>query len=251
MVNSKIQILPSTETSLRQGVDVREILEIVIRRKWVILAIAAPIILLSIVGTLRSADVVTASARVLIEGDQPDQLTNRIGRMDYDEVMATAAQIGMSIPVAELAAAALVDSMPGLAMSDPNFAGAVSAQDLRDALLGGVDCGQVGESRILRISFTDANPRFSIMAVEALMEAFMEYSVESVRNHRAIGYFEEQIAIVQAEIDDLMRQRASVLNESGYSTFKISAQAESNYSGVVDLDYQRAKSRRLGPSGEA
>ena len=202
-----------------RGIDAKSILTIMFRRKAIILAVSLPIIAIATIGTLRSTDIMTASARVMIESKDRSELSYRNVRDNYDEIMATASQIGMSIPVSERAAAVLIDSMRVLAAEDKAFAGEISLDDLRGALLGGVDCSQVGESRILRIAFSDPNAHFALMAAKALTDAFITYSIEGGRNKNAASYFEEQIAFVHAEIDSLMALRAAILTESGYSTF--------------------------------
>ncbi len=245
MENSVDKIQPSVPYS-PAGLDFKRILAISFRRRWLILAIALPILIVATVGTIRSTDMVTASSRVMIEANDTDELMYRSGRSDFTEILATAAQISMSIPVADKAATALMDSIPLLAEDDPDFQGEITQADLRDALLSGVDCGPVGESRIMRIAFSAPNPRFSLMAVDAITEAFIQYSVDRVRNKKAIGYFDEQIADTHSEIDSLLTVRAEILNSSEYSTFKISAQTESNHTRVLELDYQRARSARSG-----
>ena len=245
MIVPRAQTYQPVRAHTGRAVDLKGILSIVFRRRHIIFSVVLPIIFIATIGTLRSTDVVTARSRVLIEASMAGELSYRSGNENYDEIMATAAQIVMSVPVSEKAATALLDSVSVLAVDDPEFAGEITVTDLRDVLLGGVDCGQVGESRILNIAFSDANPRFSLMAVGALTDAFIEYNIESGKNLNATSYYEEQIALVHAEIDSLMAIRAGILNDSGYSTFRFLAQTESNFSSVMDLDYQRAKSRRM------
>jgi len=232
------------------GLDLKSILAVSFRRRWLIVAVALPIIILAAYGTLNSTDIVTASARVLIEPNTSDQLTFRSSREDITEVIATAAQVGMSIPVADIAAISIIDSVRSLGDEDPNFAGEITHKDLMESLLGGVDCGPVGESRIMRISFSDPSPKFSLMAVGALTEAFIDYSVSSSKKTKALEYFDDQISNAHAEIDSLLSSRAKILNDSGFSIFETTAKTQSNYSGVIDLDYQRAKSKRKGVQGK-
>jgi len=244
---SNMQIQKHQQLSIvtSAALDFKSILAVSFRRRWLIAAIAVPIVLLAAYGTLSSTDIVTASARVLIESNNSDQLAFRSNREDITEIIATASQVGMSIPVAGIAAVALLDSMESLSQEDPNFSGEITQQDLTDALLGGVDCGPVGESRIMRIAFSDPNPKFCLMAVDALTEAFIDYSVEASKKTKALDYFDEQISNAHAEIDSLLGMRANILNLSHYSILETSAKTQSNYSGVLDLEYQRAKSRMV------
>ncbi len=229
----------------KPGIDMKDLLAVVFRRRWVILAVALPIMVMAFIATLRSADVVTAGARVLIEASNSDQLQYTIARDDFNEVLATAAQVCMSLPVAEKAATALQDSIPHLAGTNADYVSKLSHVDLRDLIVNNLDCGQVGESRILRIMFSDPSARFALMADRAVTDAFIEYNIESQRNIPAISYFDEQIAAVQSEVDSLMTERAGILNASGYSTYRTSAQSDQSSTGNLELDYQRARSKRM------
>ena len=226
--------------------DAKEILSIIIRRRWLILAIVVPIILAAFIGTLRTTSSVTASTLVMVEPRQPENPTLGGGSINDDVVMSTAAQLAMSIPVAEKAAAALIDSIPGLAENDMSMQGLDSEVDLMGALLDGVDCRQREESNVLQITYSHQNERFSLLAVGALTTAFIDYNIERRQNPRAINYYTEQIRSVQTEVDSLMTDRAVVLNSAGISAFTDNPTASVNQIRFLEQEYFRARSNRLG-----
>ncbi len=229
-----------------QAIGPKELLAVVIRRRWIILGIAVPIIIVATIGTLRSADIVSASARVLVEVGQAESPTLSPARIDYNVVMSSAAQVAMSVPVAAKAAAALVDSLPALHADDPRLETLRGARGLQAALLNGVECSQVGESNILNIAYRHQSPRFTLAAVGAIMNAFIEYSIESQQNPHAIDYYNEQITTLQAEIDALMTRRAEIRARAGYTSLQANAQTGISHMLTLDQDYVRARSRREG-----
>jgi uncharacterized protein involved in exopolysaccharide biosynthesis len=222
----------------------RDLFAALIRRRWIALGIALPIILVAVIGTLRSSDVVSASARVMIEAKQPENPTFGYVSVDYTVLMSTAAQVALSIPVADKAAAALVDSLPALVAADPALARVDTPAKLRDVLLGGVDAAQVGESNILSIAFRHTDPRLCLAAVGALTEAYIDYSIESQQNTRAIGYYTDQINGVQAELDTLMSRRARILGAAGYSVLQSDAASGVSQIMVLEQEYFKTRAKR-------
>ncbi len=74
-----------------------------------------------LLATLNTTDSVTASTRVVIETRQPESTSFGHVSVDYDVLMSTASQVAISIPVAERAALALMDSLPVLAGEHLDF----------------------------------------------------------------------------------------------------------------------------------
>jgi uncharacterized protein involved in exopolysaccharide biosynthesis len=145
----------------QRGLGPRDIAFVLFRRRWIILAIAVPIILVGGGSLLGRTGTYTAAARVLVElqnVDQPRWNTN--GRaVDYDRELSTLLNIGMSVSVAENAAVALADSLPLIRKLDPKLSQLEAGADFRDYLMGGLEVNVVGESNILEFSHTAENPR--------------------------------------------------------------------------------------------
>jgi len=87
----------------------KDLLSMTIRRRWVIVCVALPIIVLSAFATFRSAEKLTASTRVMVEGKEPETPNFDHLATNWDVVLSTAAQIAMSKPVAEKTADILFD----------------------------------------------------------------------------------------------------------------------------------------------
>jgi len=237
--------LISTPSKARQF-GLRDMLAVFIRRRWVIAVVAGPIILFATVGTLRTSRSVVAGARVLIEPRQPENPTFENRYIDHDVLMSTAAQVAISIPVAEKAAAVLVDSLARFRQNDPMFAGVETAKDLRRILLRGIDCHQVGEANILNITFNHPNPRFALMSVGVLMKSYIDFNIEKNQNLPAIEYYNEQMALVHAGIDSLLAARAKIFDEEGFTAFRENASYGVSQIRGLERDYVGARSRRKG-----
>ncbi|KPJ88243.1 MAG: hypothetical protein AMJ53_17135 [Gammaproteobacteria bacterium SG8_11] len=236
--------MPAPQIEVRQ-LGMREILTVIIRRRWIILCVAVPIIVAATYGTISSSDTITASGRVVIETREPEALSYRTGTVNYDVIMSTAAQVAMSVPVASYAAASLMDTLPAFQRQFPELAGIQTEGQLRDVLLGGVNCHQVGESNILQISFNHTNPYFALIAADALMKAYISYSITSRQNIPAISYYTDQINQVTSEIDSLLGVQAGILMKAGYSAFEDNAKATSAQIVQMERSYFSIRADRI------
>jgi len=225
--------VPVVRSAQRQ-LGIRDLVVIVVRRRWIILGIVLPIVALALYATLSSTDSITVSARIMVETRQPEDPTFYNASVDYDVLMSTAAQVVVSIPVAERAAEALADSLPMLRATLPSFAGVNTVRDLRDVILGHEDCNQVGETNILEISVIHPNARFAMMAVRAIVEGYIEYNIETKKNQPAVDYYTDQIRDVKADLDSLFVARAQILAQHGISAFRENAQA--NAAQIVEME---------------
>jgi uncharacterized protein involved in exopolysaccharide biosynthesis len=204
------------------GLSLRDIVFILFRRRWVVLLISMPIILMGGFSLLRQTSSFSASCRVLVELSSVDlPRWNTTGRnIDYDRELSTMFNIAMSLPVAEMAAASLTDSVPRIMELLPNNLTLRQPDGLKEFLLEQLDVSAVGESNILEFQFSSPNLEVSLMAVGAMRDAFVEYHVKGRKNRKAIAFYNEQYRAVQSQIDSLLSARSTVLAASGYSSIK-------------------------------
>lgn len=225
----------------------RDVLVIFFRRRWIVLAVSVPIIVFAIYGTLNTVDTFTASSQVLIEGLSNESPTFRNNRSEeHDVMMSTAGEVASSIPVATKASVALMDSLEVLRSLDPRFEMVNGPTDLKNAILGGIRCSQVAESNILSINFADRLPRFALMVVDAVTEAYVEYNADSKKNEGATQYYTEQVEQLQDEIETLMAARAAVFEEGGVNSFEINNRSAIQYMRQMEYQYLSARARREG-----
>lgn len=206
----------------KSGTELREVVFVLYRRRWIMLAIALPIILAGGLNLLGRAGTFTAASRVLVELSTVDQprWNTQSRSIDYDREMSTFINIGLSVSVAELAAEALADSLPAIRARDPKLAELQPGVEFRDYLLGGLDVNVVGESSILEFRFTAANAEVALMASGALRDAFIQYQNTGRRKPGALAYYTEQVDQVRGAIDSLLAVRAEVLNQSRFTSLE-------------------------------
>ena len=220
------------------SITLRDIVFILYRRRWIMLAISLPIMLVSAFGLTRRTGTYTATSRVVVELIKVDLPTwNTQGRsVEYDRELSTLFNIAMSLPVIERAAVALRDSIPVMQSLDPTLVHLAEPDGLKDFLSGGIDVSVVGESAILEFSFTSANPRISLMASGAMRDAFVEYQVYGRKNKAAIAYYDEQVANTNGEIDSLLIKRSKVMKDSGYTSLTDEMRHESGRLADLESD---------------
>jgi len=240
-INSRLN-----EADSEKQIGLRDIIAILIRRRYVVLGVVVPIVLMSFLGAMRSTDIAIANAKVMIEGKSIAD--PRFGRktVDYDVMMSSAKQLAISMPVAELAAEVLWDSTLILEQEDPEFVGFADKKRLRIELMDGIDAGQVGESNVLEIEYTHLNSFFALLAVDAMTEAYINFNVKNQQNSRALDYYTEQITDLQSEIDSLMFMRAEIFTEAGYIDLRSNSTAEVGHIKSMEYKYFTTKSERVG-----
>lgn len=230
----------------QRGLSARDIVFVVFRRRWIILAISLPIILAGGGALLGRTGTYTAASRVLVELLNVDQPRwNITGRnIDFDREMSTLVNIAMSVSVAERAAAALADSLPVIRQLDPKLKELTGGPEFRDLLLDGLDVNVVGESNILEFQHTAENPRVALMAVGALRSAFIHYEDSGRRNLGAVDYYSEQIETVRAEIDSLLAVRGEVLGRTGYTSLEDEMRYSTGAAAETELQLRKVQVER-------
>lgn len=205
-----------------QAISPREIAYVISRRRWLILVIALPILVVAATGLLKRTGGVVASSKVLVEMRTPilPQWNTATASVDGDRLMSTYQHMAMSVPVAQRAAEVLADSLPALTSFHPNLARLSSPGALVDWLSAGLNAVLVGESSILDLRFSAVDARAALMANRACRDAFLDYSANALVNSQAISYYQDQIATLSAEVDSLLETRAAIMRQTGYTSFQ-------------------------------
>jgi uncharacterized protein involved in exopolysaccharide biosynthesis len=231
--------------------DMRSLVEVLIRRRWIILLVAAPVVLVAVIGTLRSTQMFRARTTVMIEMGGPQNPRFQQRSVNIDMMLSSAAEIGMSAPVAMLAAESLVDSLPAYRQRYPEYFETVeSIVDLRDVIHGGANSTHVGESNLLNLNFTHPVAEFALVGAKALADAFVDFNVRSRRNSPAVEYYEEQIDRTQAEIDSLYAIRTTILDESGILGIEADTKVSITQIRGLESEYLTARTQRTGKEAE-
>ena len=240
-INSKLD-----EANSETQIGLRDIIAILIRRRYVVLGVVIPIVLMSFLGAMRSTDIATANAKVMIEGRSIADPRFSHKAVDYDVMMSSAKQLAISMPVAEFAAEVLWDSTLILEQEDPEFIGFANKKQLRIELMNGIDAGQVGESNVLEIEFTHLNSFFALLAVDAMTDAYISFNMKNQQNSHALDYYTEQINDLQSEIDSLMSMRADIFTEAGYTNLNSNSTAGIGHIKSMEYKFLTTRAERVG-----
>ncbi len=231
--------------------DLRSLVEVLIRRRWIILLVALPVILVAVVGTMRATQMFRARTTLMIEigGAQNPRFYERAQNLDM--ILSAAAELAMSSPVARLAAEALEDSIPSFKRDYPEwFANVNNVADLKVVLNEGASSTHVGESNLLNLSYAHPDPSFALVGAGALADAFMLFNVRTKRNSPAVSYYTEQIDQTRSEIDSLMAIRTALLDETGVLGIQEDIRGSINQIRGLESEYFRTRSTRVGLEAE-
>ncbi|MDY0111040.1 MAG: hypothetical protein RBT60_14020 [Candidatus Krumholzibacteria bacterium] len=241
------QVQYPVQRSGEDRMDLRSLIEVLIRRRWIIALVALPVIFVATLGTLRTTQMYLARTTLMIEVGGPRSPYYGRSPGSYDMVLSSAAELVMSLPVAAKAAMALADSLPQFQQQFPQaFAGVLTVADLQDVLHGGVNSRHVGESNLISLNFTHPTPQFALIAAGALADAFIDFNSVFKSNSPAVEYYSEQIAATQAEIDSLIAQRTRVLQSSGLLGVQADLKMSIEQIRGLENQYFSARSRREG-----
>jgi len=227
--------------------DIRSLAEVLIRRRWIILAVALPVIAVALIGTLRSTQTFRARSTVMLEFSSPKDPEFGRRSVDYTMALSSAAELGMSTPVARLAAEALADSIPVLQREVPEWFSMVSTVDeLTQIVHDGANSTHVGESNLLNLSVTHPSARFAVMGAGALADAFIKFSIETKQNSPAVDYYTEQIETTQVVVDSLVTIRAGLISEAGLLGMRADLGQSFQQIWMLENEYFKARTRREG-----
>jgi uncharacterized protein involved in exopolysaccharide biosynthesis len=238
-VSDMVPIRPQAMTAERQLFSPRDLVYVAFRRRRWIIAIWVPILLAGVLGLLKQTGAYVAGSKVLLElqSSQSPTLVIANRQVDYDLAISTYSHLAMSVPVAEIAAATLNDSLEVLRQIDPKYAQLANRDKMVEFILDKLVVSRVAESNLLDIRYTSPYERVSLMVDRAVRDAFFEYSLASGRSSRAISYYKEQVQEAEAEIDSLLGVREQVSKETGISLLTQDSRTGAQLLGQLEAGY--------------
>ena len=201
----------------RQETSIRDFLDVVFRRKWVILGIIAFTTLLVIGIDMRRPDMWESTSRVLVKrGEQPTLLTPQRYILPWAEDVASVVQLILSEDVFKGARAAFADSLAtGRYPKDWAFNPA------------SVHSSVVGESNVFTISYSDPRPAICTLGCNVVTDAFRDFYRKSNSPPSVGDYFVSRLSDTRAELEAERVARNQYMNEQDWSP------------GTVPVDAQR------------
>jgi polysaccharide biosynthesis transport protein len=190
----------------RQETSLRDFLDVVFRRKGVILSVVFATTLLVFVLDARRPDSWESTARVLVaRGEQSNLLSQQIRTLGWEEDVASVIQMILSEEVFSRARAAFADSAKAHDFpADWKFSG------------GSVRAAVIGESNVFTISYADVRPGMCQIGCAVATEAFREF----YRKHNApvpVGdHIMDGLSDTRAGLEQWRQARNQFMNEKKF-----------------------------------
>jgi len=190
----------------RQETSIRDFLDVVFRRKWVILSIVMATTLLVLVLDARRPDSWESTSRVLIRrGEQLSVLSQQIKMLPWAEDVASVIQVILSEDVFNRAKAAFADS--------------VQTQKLPADWVfnpGSVHAAVIGESNVFTISYSDPRPGICPLGCNVVTEAFQQFYRQHNSPPPVSDYFVNELETTRASLEQQRQARNTFMNEKKF-----------------------------------
>lgn len=224
--------------------DLRNLITVIQRRALVIAGVAAMVMALVTVRTLRQEEIYQAQFRVLVEpvnadddfSDLPSLLGEQsIGKsgLDYE----TQVQVLRSPELIEPVAERLKETYPALSYL---------------TLLENLNITRLGETKILQVSYVSSDPVQIQVVLDELAKTYLKYSLEERQTNlrQGINFVENQLPDLQSQVDTVQDQLESFRRQYDFITPEILSSQLSEE--TTDLTKQRLElDRQLSEAEQA
>jgi uncharacterized protein involved in exopolysaccharide biosynthesis len=190
----------------RQETSLRDFLDVVFRRKWVIITMVLATTILVLGIDARRPDMWESTARVLIKrGEQPSILTPQRYVLPWAEDVASVMQLILSEDVFKGAREAFADSLQ---------TGRYPKEWTFNA--GSVHSGVIGESNVFTISYSDPRPAICQLGCNVVTDAFRNFYRKSNTPPPVSDYFVNQLVDVRTRLVQSREERNRFMNEKKF-----------------------------------
>ncbi|HEX5133633.1 MAG TPA: Wzz/FepE/Etk N-terminal domain-containing protein [Candidatus Krumholzibacteria bacterium] len=190
----------------RQETSLRDFLDVLFRRKWLILSILVLATAFVVILNARQPHIWESSSRVLVRrGEQQSVLSGNVRYLGWEEEVASEIQVILSEDVFSRARAMFADS--------------VAARHLPAGLSfnpGLVRAEVVGESNAFVIRYSDTNPATPQLGCEVVTRAYHDFYRERKNPPQLADFFASEIADVRRELEDARTRRQEFMDASKF-----------------------------------
>jgi uncharacterized protein involved in exopolysaccharide biosynthesis len=190
----------------RQETSLRDFLDVVFRRKRIILSIFVLSVVFVVFLDSRKPEVWESSSRVLVRrGEQSNILSQNIRTLGWEEEVASEIQIILSDDVFKRAKVIFADSarshgLPEEVAFNP----------------GGARADVMGESNVFVIGYVDARKELCRIGCDAVTLAFRDYYRERKAPPKLADFFQGEITDVRSELDSWRIRRNDFMNREKF-----------------------------------
>jgi uncharacterized protein involved in exopolysaccharide biosynthesis len=190
----------------RQETSLRDFLDVVFRRKWVIISMVLATTLLVLTLDAQRPDMWESTSRVLVKrGRQQSILTTNVYILPWAEDVASVVQLILSEDVFAKARVAFADSLgTGRYPKDWKFNP------------GAVHSGVVGESNVFTISYSDPRPDICMLGCNVATDAFREFYRENTSPPPVSDYFINELNDTRTTLAQAREDRNRFMNDKKF-----------------------------------
>ncbi|HMA76951.1 MAG TPA: hypothetical protein VKO43_06565 [Candidatus Krumholzibacteriaceae bacterium] len=180
---------------------VKDFLEVIFRRKWVIIGIVLFSLLMVIFLNMREPALYESTSTMLVKRGQPEGVFNQYVRtMPWEEEIASQIEMVKSQIVIESAQEKLSEYLPDDYSSIPSLSTA------------NVEAGVVSTSNVIWVKYVSSDPFLCEAAVNAITNAYREHYAMVKTPPEMDDFFSEELKILKEEIE-YWRERKVVMGE--------------------------------------
>jgi len=198
--------MTDTHSAARQETSLRDFLDVLFRRKWLIISIVALATVLVVFLNERQPKVWESSSRVLVRrGEQQSVLQNNIRVLGWEEEVASEIQVILSEDVFSRARKLFADSV--------RVGGYPSTWQFNAAA---VRAEVVGESNAFVIRYSDVDPSVVQLGCEVVTIGYHDYYRQRKNPPELSDFFAEEIEDVRQELDTWRENRKKFMDEEKF-----------------------------------
>ncbi|MCK5618010.1 MAG: hypothetical protein KAJ17_01355, partial [Candidatus Krumholzibacteria bacterium] len=191
---------------IRQETTLRDFLNVIFRRKWIIISVVAFATVTVIYLNARQPAFWESSSRMLVRrGEQANFLTGAVRYLSWEEEVSSQIEVILSEAVFSRATEIFLDSLAARGLPEqwrfvPGF----------------VRADVVGESNVFVVRCTDLNPQVAELGCQAMTMSFQEYYRERKAPPALADFFADEMSDVQADLDHWEKKRNEFLNQEKF-----------------------------------
>jgi uncharacterized protein involved in exopolysaccharide biosynthesis len=204
------------ETNLTTSKEstVKDFLEVIFRRKWVILGVVVVSTAAVFLLNMREPAIFESSGRLLVQrGEATGAFSAKIRTLTWEEEMASQIEMIKSEVIADRAREIIKRYLPEDYETDERLS------------TWRIDSGVVGTSNVLWIAYTSSDPVFARAAANAALNSYKEYYLDVRTPPEMADFFSGEMSGLKQEIAHLRQRKAELGAETGIIDMEVQQRA--------------------------
>jgi len=181
---------------------IKDFLDVVFRRKWIILGIVVVATTVVVFLNMREPAIYESSAKILVKrGETPSVFSTNVRTLTWEEEIASQIELVESQVVIDRAQENLPKFFP---------AGYTSSEKIKQ---GNVNAGVISKSNVIWVTYTSDDPVFCEAAVSAIVNAYRDYYQKIRTPPEMEDFFSEELQSTKEEIEFWRSEKEKVLKQ--------------------------------------